>query len=60
LERLLTLFEEKDEKKFFAWPVTDQIAPGYSAIIKRPMDLSTMRSKIRTKQYRGLKEFKVK
>lgn len=31
-----------DDKKVFAHPVTDDIAPRYSQVIKRPMDLSTM------------------
>ncbi|CAG0913547.1 unnamed protein product [Notodromas monacha] len=56
--KLLSMFELKDERKFFAWPVTDQIAPGYSAIIARPMDFATMRGKIRSGKYTSLKNFK--
>jgi hypothetical protein len=28
----------KDQYQFFLLPVTDDIAPGYSAMIKQPMD----------------------
>ena len=30
----------------FREPVTDDVAPGYSSIIKKPMDLSTIKKKI--------------
>merc|ERR1711871_622446 len=43
-----------DLQEWFALPVTDQIAPDYSKIIDRPMDLSTMRVKVQ--QYRCLEE----
>jgi bromodomain-containing protein 7/9 len=58
LDRLLTVLETKDSRRFFAWPVTDQIAPGYSAIIARPMDFTTMRSKVKDGQYTGIRHFK--
>lgn len=44
---------------FFAYPVNDMIAPGYSSIILHPMDLSTMMSKIDSDQYRNVVEYKV-
>jgi bromodomain-containing protein 7/9 len=43
----------------FAEPVTDEIAPGYSKIIKNPMDCYTMRLKIENNEYLTVKEFKV-
>nr|CAG4649252.1 EOG090X04G3 [Scapholeberis mucronata]SVE93554.1 EOG090X04G3 [Scapholeberis mucronata] len=57
LELLLPNLERKDPRQFFAWPVTDNIAPGYSSIITKPMDFSTMKQKIEENQYKTLQEF---
>ncbi|XP_066255742.1 bromodomain-containing protein 7 isoform X2 [Euwallacea similis] len=57
LDHLLSLLEKKDPQNFFAWPVTDAIAPGYSKIISKPMDFSTMRQKVEENDYNNLKEF---
>lgn len=57
LDHLLTLLEKKDPQNFFAWPVTDAIAPGYSKIISKPMDFSTMRQKVEDNEYGSLKDF---
>ncbi|XP_023015201.1 bromodomain containing 7/9 isoform X2 [Leptinotarsa decemlineata] len=57
LDHLLTQLEKKDPQNFFAWPVTENIAPGYSTIISNPMDFSTMRQKIEENQYSNLDEF---
>lgn len=57
LEHLLRGLEKRDPHQFFAWPVTDDIAPGYSKIIARPMDFSTMRQKIEDNDYATLAEF---
>uniref|UniRef100_T1GWM6 Bromo domain-containing protein n=1 Tax=Megaselia scalaris TaxID=36166 RepID=T1GWM6_MEGSC len=46
LDHLLRALEKRDPHQFFAWPVTDDIAPGYSSIITKPMDFSTIRQKI--------------
>lgn len=59
LELLLPNLERKDPRQFFAWPVTDSIAPGYSSIIVKPMDFSTMKQKIEENQYTTLQEFTV-
>lgn len=59
LELLLPNLERKDPRQFFAWPVTDSIAPGYSSIITKPMDFSTMKQKIEDNQYKTLQEFTV-
>uniref|UniRef100_A0A668A3F8 Bromodomain-containing protein 9 n=1 Tax=Myripristis murdjan TaxID=586833 RepID=A0A668A3F8_9TELE len=48
----------KDPHGFFSFPVTDAIAPGYSMIIKHPMDFSTMKDKITTNEYKTITEFK--
>lgn len=49
----------KDPSAFFSFPVTDLIAPGYSSIIKRPMDFSTMKEKVKKECYQSLDELKV-
>ncbi|KAH8273732.1 hypothetical protein KR018_011185 [Drosophila ironensis] len=57
LEHLLRFLEKRDPHQFFAWPVTDDMAPGYSSIISKPMDFSTMRQKIDDHEYGALTEF---
>lgn len=59
LEHLLRNLEKKDQNQFFAWPVTDNYAPNYSTIIKRPMDFSTMKQKIDDNMYNSLYCFTV-
>ncbi|KAE8607979.1 hypothetical protein XENTR_v10011348 [Xenopus tropicalis] len=58
LNQLVRQLQRKDPGAFFSFPVTDFIAPGYSLIIKNPMDFSTMKEKIRNCQYRSIEEFK--
>jgi hypothetical protein len=60
LELLMPNLERKDPRQFFAWPVTDSIAPNYSSIITKPMDFSTMKQKIEDNQYKTLQEFTVR
>lgn len=43
--------------RIFAAPVTDDVAPGYSQIIKSPMDFSTIKIKNGTGLYKQLKDF---
>lgn len=57
LDYLLKGLEKRDPQQFFAWPVTDHIAPGYSQIIHQPMDFSTMKQKIDENQYSALNEY---
>lgn len=57
LEHVLKALEKRDPQQFFAWPVTDNIAPGYSAIISKPMDFSTMSEKIEENDYHDLSDF---
>ncbi|CAK9295131.1 unnamed protein product [Gordionus sp. m RMFG-2023] len=48
---LINILEKKDPNGFFAYPVNDLIAPGYSSIIQQPMDFSTIRNKIENNEY---------
>ncbi|XP_075601336.1 bromodomain-containing protein 9 isoform X9 [Balearica regulorum gibbericeps] len=43
---------------FANFKVTDAIAPGYSMIIKHPMDFGTMKEKIAANEYKSVTEFK--
>ncbi|KAF7227689.1 transcript variant X2 [Nothobranchius furzeri] len=58
LEHFLRQLQRKDPHGFFACPVTDAIAPGYSSIIKHPMDFSTIKDKIKNNEYNTITEFK--
>uniref|UniRef100_A0A8C5EKN5 Bromodomain-containing protein 9 n=1 Tax=Gouania willdenowi TaxID=441366 RepID=A0A8C5EKN5_GOUWI len=58
LEHFIRQLQRKDPHGFFAFPVTDAIAPGYSVIIKHPMDFSTMKDKIMNNDYNTVTEFK--
>ena len=49
----------KDTQGFFAYPVNDTIAPGYSNIITHPMDFSSMKYKIDSSDYRSIEQFRV-
>eukprot|EP00045_Choanoeca_perplexa_P012999 m.144760 g.144760 ORF g.144760 m.144760 type:complete len:860 (-) comp16207_c0_seq2:105-2684(-) len=51
LVRVDTHITSKDVLYLFQHPVTDDIAPGYSTIIENPMDMSTMRQKIKANKY---------
>ncbi|XP_073957378.1 bromodomain-containing protein 7-like isoform X1 [Choristoneura fumiferana] len=57
LEQLLRNLEKRDPHQFFAWPVNDNFAPGYSNIIRRPMDFSTIKQKIDDNEYKSLNCF---
>ncbi|RWS04006.1 bromodomain-containing protein 7-like isoform X3 [Dinothrombium tinctorium] len=58
LSHLLKQLQRRDPQEFFAWPVTDLFAPGYSSIISDPMDFSTMKKKIDQNCYKNLSRFK--
>lgn len=49
---------KRDPEGIFAEPVTDDIAPGYSAIIHHPLDLKTVLKKIETNAYPSVNEFR--
>lgn len=59
LEYIHQAIEKKDTQKFFAWPVTDQIAPGYSLVISQPMDLNSMKHNIENHIYSSLPQYMV-
>ncbi|XP_066510087.1 bromodomain-containing protein 7-like isoform X2 [Hoplias malabaricus] len=59
LSQLIRQLQRKDPNAFFSFPVTDLIAPGYSLIIKRPMDFSTMKEKVKRDCYQSLEELKM-
>ncbi|KAF0697813.1 Aste57867_11528 [Aphanomyces stellatus] len=46
LTQVHTHAQAEDSYNIFVAPVTDDIAPGYSAVILHPMDFATMKSKI--------------
>ena len=46
--------EKSDPQDVFAMPVTDQIAPGYSTMIRHPMDFSTIKAKCEGLEYESL------
>ncbi|KAG8180474.1 hypothetical protein JTE90_026636 [Oedothorax gibbosus] len=55
---LMKKLQLKDPQEFFAWPVTDVIAPGYSSIITNPIDFSTINKKIDDREYKSVADFK--
>lgn len=57
LRRLLDLIRARDTGEIFIEPVDQTEVPDYSDVVKNPMDLSTMRTKIDTFQYNTLQEF---
>lgn len=52
-------FCRKDDYAFFLRPVDIAKVPGYSNVVKRPMDLGTMQQKVKQGKYRSLEEFAV-
>ena len=57
LEHFINHLQRKDTNQIFANPVDDNFAPGYSEIIKQPMDFSTMRIKLNSGKYPTLLSF---
>lgn len=49
--RFVGELEKLDPNGIFADPVTDAIAPGYSTLIRNPMDLSTIKAKLDNLEY---------
>ena len=45
ISKFINELEKNDPNDIFAQPVTDQIAPGYSTMIRNPMDFSTIKTK---------------
>jgi hypothetical protein len=57
---LICLHSRKDDYAFFLQPVDVSQVPGYSDVIKRPMDLGTISTKVNRGKYRSLEEFTVR
>ncbi|KAJ6523304.1 hypothetical protein B0H19DRAFT_652083 [Mycena capillaripes] len=57
LSRLIVQLKKKDDYAFFLKPVNPTQVPGYSDLIKRPMDLGTMTTKVQRGRYRSLEDF---
>ncbi|KAH7925991.1 hypothetical protein BV22DRAFT_1033385 [Leucogyrophana mollusca] len=57
LTKLITQIKKKDDYAFFIKPVDPSQVPGYSDLIKRPMDFGTMSMKVAKGKYRSLEEF---
>ncbi|KAG0092835.1 hypothetical protein BGZ92_008400 [Podila epicladia] len=55
--KLLDQFIKKDVYVLFTQPVDPKLVPDYAAIIKNPMDLSTMRAKVERNFYPTIDEF---
>lgn len=50
----------KDDYAFFLKPVDASQVPGYTDVVKRPMDLGTMSMKVERGKYRSLEDFAVR
>jgi hypothetical protein len=50
---MLTLLQSEDRGEIFARPVNLDDAPGYGLLVKRPMDLGSVRTKLQNRLYAG-------
>ncbi|KAF7986849.1 hypothetical protein HWV62_12566 [Athelia sp. TMB] len=57
LTRLINLIKKKDDYAFFLTPVDVSQVVGYSDVVKHPMDLGTMTTKVSKGKYRSLEDF---
>ncbi|TRM66795.1 hypothetical protein BD626DRAFT_426383 [Schizophyllum amplum] len=57
LSKLIGQIKKKDDYAFFLEPVNPALVPGYSDVVKQPMDLGTMSTKVDRGRYRSLEEF---
>lgn len=59
LENIVDVLKDKLEISYlFLKPVTKKEAPDYLRIVKRPMDLSTIREKVRHLEYKNRTDFR--
>ncbi|KAJ2514002.1 hypothetical protein H4217_006006 [Coemansia sp. RSA 1939] len=58
LVRLITRIRKRDSYGFFLEPVNTRAIPDYLDVIKRPMDLGTIRRKVEGGLYSGIAEFR--
>nr|XP_016941099.2 peregrin [Drosophila suzukii] len=56
LTKLLDALEARDSMEIFREPVDTSEVPDYTDIVKQPMDLGTMRSKLKECQYTSLEQ----
>ncbi|XP_016958565.1 bromodomain-containing protein homolog [Drosophila biarmipes] len=56
LTKLLDALEARDSMEIFREPVDTSEVPDYTEIVKQPMDLGTMRSKLKDCQYTSLEQ----
>ncbi|KZT30051.1 Bromodomain-domain-containing protein [Neolentinus lepideus HHB14362 ss-1] len=57
LTKLIAQIKKKDDYAFFLQPVNVSQVPGYTDIVKQPMDFGTMTKNIRHGKYRSLDQF---
>ncbi|KAG2346263.1 hypothetical protein BDR05DRAFT_73350 [Suillus weaverae] len=57
LAKLIGQLKKKDDYAFFISPVDPSRVQGYAEMIKHPMDLGTMSTKVARGKYRSLEEF---
>ncbi|RUS77280.1 hypothetical protein EGW08_014944, partial [Elysia chlorotica] len=57
LETILNELRNMPDIQLFLFPVNQKEVPDYYRIIKRPMDMQTMRENVRQKKYRSREEF---
>lgn len=57
LSKLIVQLKKKDDYAFFISPVDPSRVQGYAEMIKHPMDLGTMSTKVAKGKYRSLEEF---
>lgn len=58
LPKLIENLQRRDSYKFFCEPVNPDEVPGYSDVIKTPMDFGTMQRKVDDRLYSHMDEFK--
>ncbi|XP_050322472.1 bromodomain-containing protein homolog isoform X2 [Bactrocera neohumeralis] len=59
LTKLLDTLEAKDTSEIFREPVDTEEVPDYLDIVKHPMDLGTMRTKLKQGQYATLEQLEI-
>ncbi|KAI6131727.1 hypothetical protein EV401DRAFT_1850228 [Pisolithus croceorrhizus] len=57
LSKLIAQIKKRDDYAFFIHPVDPDKVPGYTDVIKNPMDFGTMTAKVERGKYRSLEEF---
>ncbi|KAJ1020152.1 hypothetical protein NDA16_004432 [Ustilago loliicola] len=58
LPKLIENLQRRDSYKFFCEPVNPDDVPGYTDVIKTPMDFGTMQRKVDDRLYSHMDEFK--